>query len=356
MTQLGIPLSQLASKDFQEVLRLSGALPTRWSPRQLNVHRWHLIKSTTIYPRLCEMVDLLKITEPELLEKLYVTPLAGYIFIGVHNSSSLYSVQDVTGGALRALTKKSAENVAQVATTMHTGSVNGRVWTASLPPVTARVFFEADAKTARAGVPLTGPVPPVKTAPAGHVSTGTVHRKCEGPGKFDLSCEVHRDAQVTRNISNRLINFLFWQAKNSGDPHYGGRNAGCNGNAEDAQPQTTATEVLLSPGSYNRWGFPYGLVLPAGSSLYLTDGGTSTVVDFTALASRGLDANKFLVSQNRCLSWDKPMEKSQPTLAGVYLGAKRRHSWRQRDLKADLRDDRSHVDVGTKSGEQTKRN
>ncbi|KAJ6565377.1 hypothetical protein B0H10DRAFT_1965708 [Mycena sp. CBHHK59/15] len=124
MTQLGIPLSQLASKDFQEVLRLSGALPTRWSPRQLNVHRWHLIKSTTIYPRLCEMVDLLKITEPELLDKLYVTPLAGYIFVGVHNSSSLYSVQDVTGGALRALTKKSAENAAQVATTMHTGCMS----------------------------------------------------------------------------------------------------------------------------------------------------------------------------------------------------------------------------------------
>ncbi|KAJ7669579.1 hypothetical protein B0H17DRAFT_1142140 [Mycena rosella] len=107
------------------------------------------------------MVDLHKITEPKLLDKLYVTPLAGYIFVGVHNSSSLYSVQDVTSGALRALTKKSAENAAQVATTMHTGSaVNGRVWTASLPPVTARLFFEADAKTARAGVPLTGPVPP----------------------------------------------------------------------------------------------------------------------------------------------------------------------------------------------------
>ncbi|KAJ7689799.1 hypothetical protein B0H17DRAFT_1134740 [Mycena rosella] len=122
MTQLGIPLSELASKIFQEVLRLSGALPTRWSPRQLNVHRWHLIKSTTIYPRLCEVADLLKITEPELLDKLYVTPLAGYIFVGVHNSSSLYSVQDVTGGALCALTKKSAENAAQVATTMYTGS------------------------------------------------------------------------------------------------------------------------------------------------------------------------------------------------------------------------------------------
>ncbi|KAJ7041751.1 hypothetical protein C8F04DRAFT_1176842 [Mycena alexandri] len=142
MAQLGISLNQIASKDFQEVLRVSGALPTRWSPRRLNVHRWHLIKSTTIYPRLCEMVDLLKITEPELLDKLYVTPLAGYIFVGVHNSLSLYSVQDVTGGALRALTKKSAENAAQVATTMCTGS---------------------DAKTARAGVPLTGPVKPVKT-------------------------------------------------------------------------------------------------------------------------------------------------------------------------------------------------
>ncbi|KAJ7738417.1 hypothetical protein B0H16DRAFT_1465857 [Mycena metata] len=42
-------------------------------------------------------------------------------------------------------------------------AVNGGVWTASLPPVPARLFFEADTATARNGVPFTGPVPPVKT-------------------------------------------------------------------------------------------------------------------------------------------------------------------------------------------------
>ncbi|KAJ7891022.1 hypothetical protein B0H13DRAFT_1887347 [Mycena leptocephala] len=174
------------------------------------------------------MVDLLKITEPELLDKLYVTPLAGYIFVGVHNSSSIYSVQDVTGGALRALTKKSAENVAQVATTMHTGcismhdalcnfhcgwgkwdeltvddddtipdlidewglflanlinpstAVSGCQRTGMDGKLTARncpLIFEADAKTARAGVPLTGPVPPVKTATVS-ILVQTIHTHC----------------------------------------------------------------------------------------------------------------------------------------------------------------------------------
>lgn len=82
------------------------------------------------------MVDLLKIIEPELLDKLYVTPLAGSEFITLQVSTQFRSVtlldfqlifmifQDVTGGALRALTKKSAENAAQVATTMHTGCMS----------------------------------------------------------------------------------------------------------------------------------------------------------------------------------------------------------------------------------------
>ncbi|KAJ7688548.1 hypothetical protein B0H17DRAFT_1135521 [Mycena rosella] len=116
----------------QDILRAAGAVPTRWSPRRLHVHRWYLIASNPVHGRLCKLIELLKITEPNLVDTLLIIMLAGHIFVGARGAlysievflASQFSVyltkiyQDITTFARRALMKKSARNAAGTTMTM----------------------------------------------------------------------------------------------------------------------------------------------------------------------------------------------------------------------------------------------
>ncbi|KAJ7030314.1 hypothetical protein C8F04DRAFT_1186942 [Mycena alexandri] len=85
-------------------------------------------------------------------------------------------------------------------------AVNGRVFTAVLPPVPARLFVEADVETARHGVPFTGPVPPVKTGAVGIPIRGPAFPLSDGRDRArdwsSSSLEHHLTPSRSQSISS----------------------------------------------------------------------------------------------------------------------------------------------------------